>query len=99
MRGVYACRVGAIAVWVLLATTAVAGGGDWPQFRGPGGAGVAPAADAARVPLTWDAKANIARKCPLPGPGASSPVTFGTHAYVTCYSGYGIDKDAPGTLT
>ena len=60
---------------------------DWPQFRGPGGAGVAPASS--RPPTTWDGKTNIVWKTPLPGPGASSPVTFGKHAYLTCYKTQG----------
>jgi hypothetical protein len=76
MCDVHTSRIGAIVMSTFLAAAAVARGQDWPQFRGPGGAGVAPAD--ARVPLTWDAKANVAWKCPLPGPGASpSLVTIG----------------------
>jgi outer membrane protein assembly factor BamB len=79
-----------IALFVALADCLHAD--DWPQFRGPGGLGVA----GTRVPTTWDGKTGIAWKCALPGPGSSSPVTFGKHVYVTCYSGYGLTKEAPG---
>jgi outer membrane protein assembly factor BamB len=60
-------------------------GDAWPRFRGPNGMGVS---EAKGVPLEWDANTNIAWKTPLPGPGASSPITFGDTVYLTCYSGY-----------
>ena len=47
---------------------------NWPRFRGPGGMGIS---DAGAVPLEWDADKNIAWKTELPGPGASSPITYG----------------------
>ena len=50
------------------------------------------------LPLEWNATKNIVWKTSLPGPGASSPITFGERVYVTCYSGYGLDKAAPGNL-
>jgi len=81
-----------LACVVCIASTAH--GDDWPRFRGPGGMGVAPASS--RPPTTWDGMTNITWKTPLPGPGASSPVTYGKHAYVTCYSGYGLSKEDPG---
>ena len=34
----------------------------------------------------------------LPGPGASSPITWGDRAYVTCYSGYFIPDQPGGSL-
>lgn len=69
-----------------------ASGDDWPGFRGPSGMGVS---DATGLPLEWDANHNVAWKTPLPGPGASSPITFGDHIYLTCYTGYSI-PDQPG---
>lgn len=66
---------------------------DWPQFRGPGGLGVA--ADK-NLPTTWSDKDNIAWKTDLPGPGSSSPIVVGDKIFVTCYSGYGLDQDNPG---
>ncbi len=70
-------------------------GADWPEFRGPGGSGVS---DDTGLPLTWSATENIAWKTPLPGFGASSPITLGGEIFLTCYSGYGLDKDEPGQL-
>lgn len=66
--------------------------GDWPQFRGPGGMGVGPAST---LPVRWSENENILWKAPLPGPGTSSPITFGNRIYLTCYSGYGV-PDQPG---
>lgn len=68
---------------------------DWPAFRGPSGMGVA---EAAGLPLEWDGKSNLVWKTPLPGPGASSPITFGDHIYLTCYTGYFIPDQPGGSL-
>ncbi len=66
---------------------------DWPQFRGPGGLGIAPDKD---LPVTWGANENLLWKTDLPGPGASSPIVVGNKIFLTCYSGYGLPekKDA-----
>jgi len=66
---------------------------DWPRFRGPEGLGIS---DAKGLPLEWSANKNIVWKTALPGPGASSPITFGDRIYVTCYTGYGLDQRSPG---
>ncbi|MDP7250875.1 MAG: PQQ-binding-like beta-propeller repeat protein [Planctomycetota bacterium] len=58
---------------------------DWPRFRGPNGAGKS---SETGLPEKWDANTNIKWKTPMPGPGASSPVTFGDKIYLTCFSGY-----------
>ena len=63
---------------------------DWPQFRGPGGAG----AGASAVPLTWGDRMNLKWKTPLPGPGSSSPIVQGDFVFVTCYSGGGAAGEA-----
>jgi outer membrane protein assembly factor BamB len=60
---------------------------DWPQFRGPNGAGVA-AADA-NPPIEWTSTRNLAWRARLPGPGTSSPIVTGGRVFVTCYSGHG----------
>ena len=67
---------------------------DWPRFRGPQGAGVS--ADTG-LPTTWDAGKNVVWKTPLPGFGASSPITLGDRIFLTSYAGYGIDPDKPGS--
>src|ERR1043165_8360144 len=66
---------------------------DWLQFRGPGGAGIAPDN---KTPVTWSSDDNIAWKTAIPGPGASSPIVVGDKVFITYYSGYGVDRDEPG---
>ncbi|HWI17409.1 MAG TPA: PQQ-binding-like beta-propeller repeat protein [Vicinamibacterales bacterium] len=53
----------------------------WPQFRGPGSAGVV--ADNPRLPDTWSATQNVTWKTPIPGQGWSSPVAWGERIFVT----------------
>ena len=77
----------------LLIVSGISQAEDWPQFRGPGAAGRSVETG---LPSNWDAETNIVWKTRLPGPGASSPVTFGDRIYVTCYSGYGLDSNSPG---
>src|SRR5207245_1281692 len=62
---------------------------DWPQFRGPGGLGIA--ADK-NLPTQWSASSNVVWKTELPGSGASSPIVVGKKIFATCYSGYGDYK-------
>src|SRR5262245_43395615 len=57
---------------------------DWPQFRGPGGLGIA---TAGRPPVKWSESENLAWKLALPGTGASSPVIVGDRILVTSWSG------------
>ena len=63
-----------------LATAAPAGGGDWPQFRGPTGEGVS---DATGLPLHWSESQNVVWKTPLPGKGWSSPVVLAKQIWMT----------------
>jgi outer membrane protein assembly factor BamB len=78
-----------------LAVAAAAPAADWPQFRGPNGSGVS---DEKGLPLEWSATKNVLWKAKLPGPGSSSPIVFGDQVYVTCSSGYGVDRKNPGKL-
>jgi outer membrane protein assembly factor BamB len=64
-------------------------GENWPQFRGQGGN--ATAAES-QPPLHWSATENIAWKSALPGRGASSPVTWGDHVFLTAFTGFGTDE-------
>jgi outer membrane protein assembly factor BamB len=73
----------------------LAGAADWPQFRGPGGQGVALSA---ALPTTWSETANLRWKMAMPGPGASSPIVVGDRVVLTCYSGYGVDQKQPGDM-
>ena len=78
---------------VIALSPVVASADDWTRFRGPGGNGVSKEKG---LPHTWSSEENIAWKLPLPGPGASSPITFGDRIYLTCYSGFGLSQDSPG---
>jgi outer membrane protein assembly factor BamB len=79
-------------------TTASAARADdgWTRFRGPSGLGVT--TSATPLPTAWSADANLAWKTPLPGPGASSPIIVGNAVFVTCYSGYGLSQEDPGSI-
>lgn len=65
---------------------------NWPEFRGEDRTGVSED----RVPVRWSANTNIQWKRELPGHGASSPVVWDRHVYLTCYSGYGLSAEEPG---
>lgn len=67
----------------------------WSRFRGPNGQG---AADPAGVPLQWSSESNLQWRTSLPGPGSSSPVLTKDRVFLTCYSGYGVDPQAPGNI-
>jgi outer membrane protein assembly factor BamB len=68
---------------------------DWPAFRGSDGLGVSSERD---LPVKWGPEENLAWKTKLPGPGHSSPITWGERIFVTCYSGYGDRKSEPAVL-
>ncbi|WP_165698959.1 outer membrane protein assembly factor BamB family protein [Bremerella volcania] len=68
---------------------------DWPRFRGPSGMGTSAATG---LPLTWSESENIVWKTELPGSGASSPVTYGDHIYLTSYTGYLVPGQDRGSL-
>jgi outer membrane protein assembly factor BamB len=55
----------------------------WPQFRGPGGSGVA---DGQRPPVAFAPGKNVKWKVPIPG-GLSSPVVAGDKLVVTAFDG------------
>ncbi len=66
---------------------------DWPGFRGAAYQGRT--ADK-YLPLTWKDTKNVRWKKALPGFGSSSPIVVRGRVFVTCYSGYGLDKNEPG---
>lgn len=68
----------ALACWLSVSTGSPAG--DWPQFRGPTGQGIADAAD---IPLTWTESDNVRWKTPIDGLGWSSPVVVAGRIYLT----------------
>ena len=70
-------------------------GADWPQFRGPDCLGVSTDAN---VAVQWSESKNLKWKTSLDGPGSSSPIVWGQHVFVTCYSGYGVSQINPGDI-
>lgn len=69
---------------------------DWLRFRGKDGSGIS--TSDASFPAEFDDTKNVSWKAELPGAGASSPIIVGERVFVTCYSGYGEDRDNPGDL-
>ncbi len=65
---------------MLLVIPALAAGPEWPQFRGPGGLGVAN--DAARPPLTFGPDTNVVWRIATPS-GNSSPVLWNGRLFLT----------------
>jgi len=79
-----------------------AAGGQWPEFRGPGGAGLAASAD---VPIKWSETENVRWKVPVHGRAWSSPVVLGRQVWLTTatpdgkqLSAMAFDKDSGQTL-
>ena len=73
--------------------TRAAGPFDWPQFRGPGGNGVA---DESKLPQKWSTTDNVAWAVDVPGRGWSSPIVWGDRVFVTTAVNDGAFK-APST--
>ena len=69
---------------------------DWSRFRGPNGSGVVKSDES--VPVQWSPTQNVKWKVALPGAGVSSPIVVGDRIFVTCYSGYGLDRANPGDI-
>ena len=53
----------------------------WPQFRGPGGLGIA----SGHPPTQWNIESgeNVSWRCGVPGLGHSSPIVWGNHIFLT----------------
>jgi outer membrane protein assembly factor BamB len=70
-----------VSVLALFLTAALTRGGDnWPQFRGPSGAGIS---DSRGVPTRWSEKENIRWKTAIHSMGWSSPVIWGDQVWLT----------------
>jgi outer membrane protein assembly factor BamB len=55
-------------------------GGNWPQWRGPGGLGVSAESG---FPTEWSPTTNVKWKTAIPGRGHSSPIVWGDRIFVT----------------
>jgi outer membrane protein assembly factor BamB len=83
-----------LASVALTSTVRAAGPSEWPQFRGPGGAGVA---DHSSLPERWSTTDNVAWVVDVPGRGWSSPIVWGDRVFITsAVSPDGVFK-APST--
>ncbi|QDT95773.1 outer membrane protein assembly factor BamB family protein [Gimesia aquarii] len=83
-----------IAVFALLILISSNVQADWMRFRGPNGSGVSDEKQA--TPTKWSDQKNLMWKAALPGPGSSSPIIVGDKVFVTCWSGYGLNRNNPG---
>jgi outer membrane protein assembly factor BamB len=86
----------AIAFFVCVACIEIgrtAGPSEWPQFRGPHGAGVA---DESSLPERWSPTSNIAWVVDVPGRGWSSPIVWRNRVFITSAVSPGAFK-APST--
>ena len=73
----------ALIVTLTLTLTTAAQAGDWLQFRGPNGAGVA---EDSTLPIKLT-KNNLKWSIDLPGRGLSGAIVVGDRVFVTCSSG------------
>ena len=67
---------------------------EWTRFRGPNGNGITES----KVPVEFSATKNLKWKSQLPGAGVSCPVLLKDRVFLTCYSGYGLDRQKPGDI-
>ena len=74
---VFSCSV---LAFISPSTGASAEVSEWPQWRGPQGAGLSPEKG---LPTEWSATKNIQWKTPLPGRGHSSPIVWGKKIFLT----------------
>lgn len=70
----------AVATITLLGMPLLTPADNWPQWRGPTGAGASAEKD---VPTTWAADKNVAWKLPLPGMGGSTPIVWADRIFLT----------------
>ena len=84
-----------VALLAVTLPTAAQDSKDWPQFRGHGAHG---RSDVKGAPLTWGDDKNIVWKTAMPGPGASSPITFGNKIFITAFTGFATSSREPGDM-
>ena len=93
MRYVVACSGAALLVFISSVRMPAAAPSGWPQFRGPGGAGIA---DESTLPEQWSTTRNVAWSTEIPGRGWSSPIVWRDRVFVTTAVSPGAFK-APST--
>jgi outer membrane protein assembly factor BamB len=93
MRPLCACAATIALAIVFPTRTPAAGPSEWPQFRGPGAAGVA---DASTLPERWSPARDAVWIADIPGRGWSSPIVWHDRVFVTTAVSPGAFK-APST--
>src|SRR5580704_648419 len=74
-------RIARVLVCVLtLALCAIGRADNWPQWRGPGYAGISKEAG---FPTSWSETDGIVWKLRMPGQGSSTPAVWGDHIFLT----------------
>src|SRR5436190_8963238 len=73
-------RFAFLAGLVLLSAVSSEAAGDWPEFRGPTGQGLAATT---QLPVEWSSTRNLAWKQPIPGHGWSSPALKDGRVFLT----------------
>lgn len=79
MRTMIAC----VAMGLCVTAGRAGEGSGWPQFRGPGGSGVA---DGQKPPVEFGPDKNLKWKVPAPG-GLSAPIVAGDKLIITAFEG------------
>lgn len=80
-------------LWMTSSSSAFAADSSWPQFRGPGGNGIA---KEAAPPLAWSETSNVRWKVAIPGRGRSSPVVMNDRVWMTLAIEQGISRTRIG---
>ncbi len=75
-------KIGAVAACSFILLAEAASADNWPQWRGPRSQGTS---TETRLPVTWSGTENVRWKTALPGPGHSSPITWGNRIFLTAY--------------
>ena len=73
-------RYAIVSLMAVVFCSSVPRAAEWPQFRGPGGTGVA---DDSSLPQRWTSTENVAWVAEVPGRGWSSPIVWRDRVFVT----------------
>jgi hypothetical protein len=80
-----------ICLLTLLGSVAADAQENWPQFRGPGSAGISAATG---LPDRWSVTENIVWRTEIPGRGWSCPIVWGNRVIVTTVTSEGQEEQA-----
>ena len=83
---IIAVALAVLPLWAVAGEQALDANGQWPQWRGPLGTGVAPRGN---PPVVWSEDRNVRWKIPVPGKGHSTPIIWGDRIFLTTAVPYG----------